>query len=533
MTEETLKEILKIEADSKGIWLSAVADNVSVPAITAFLRSKGIRKYDEQAVEEFAKQKYRMPQKIAERSDADEKDAVIAVKISKDSLSASVSVEAPFFTKPWPDKAAIEEALAQKNVVFGIDQNAIEKLLDLKLSDEEVVVAQGTPPQNGKSARIEELIDPDQKPDIDMDAQKIDHRARSFFTNVLQGQEIAVKHPATPGEDGTSVLGTPIKAVPGKDVPFPIGGGLNVSEDGLLLTAAIDGRLHKKDKKLSVLPELEVKGDVDFSIGNIDFTGSVKILGAVREGFRVVAAGNIMIKEMVEGAHVESANDIVIIGGVRGMNRGRIIAGGKVVAGFVDQAYVRSRADIEIKNSVFHSDVAAQYNVTVMGGQKSQIAGGKIQAGVAVICQTLGSEMGTKTEVIVGVPPEQAERRKELQAMIAQHNENIEKLEASLGFLKKQDLAGALDDGKRSIMVTATKSKFQLQSTLKAMTEELKEIDERLELTKSRGIVRVKGVCYPGVIITLRGFAYLVREAVKYASFVFDDGEIRLRSFDG
>ena len=365
-----------------------------------------------------------------------------------------------------------------------------------------------------------------------MDAQKIDYRARSFFVNVRQGQEIAVKHPATAGEDGTSVLGTTIKAVPGKDVAFPIGSGLNISEDGLLLTAAIDGRLQRKDKKLSILPELEVKGDVDFGIGNIDFTGSVKILGAVREGFRVVAAGNIEIKEMVEGAHVESANDIVIIGGVRGMNKGRIIAGGKVTAGFVDQAYIRSRADVEIKNSVFHSDVAAQNNVTVMGGQKSQIAGGKIQAGVAVVCQTLGSEMGTKTEVIVGVPPEQAERRKELQTLIAQHNDNIDKLEASLGFLKKQELAGALDEGKRAVMVTATKSKFQLQSTLKTMTNELKEIEERLELTKSKGIVRVKGICYPGVIITLRGFAYVVREPFKYSSFVFDGGEVRLKSFD-
>jgi uncharacterized protein (DUF342 family) len=525
-------EILKIEADSKGIWLSAVADNITLSAVSSFLRSKGVRKYDEKAVEEFAKQKNRMPQKIAERNDAEEKDALITVSIAKDSMSAFVSVEPPFFTKPWPGKMEIGGALAQKNVVFGIDKDAIEKLVNLKLADEPVVVAQGTPPQNGKNARIEELINPDQVPQADLDAQKIDHRARSFFINVQQGQEIAVKHPATQGEDGTSVLGTAIKAVPGKDVAFPVGSGLSVSEDGFHLTATIDGRIQRKDKKISILPELEVKGDVDFSVGNIDFTGSVKILGAVREGFRVVAGGDIEIKEMVEGAHVESLNNIVIIGGVRGMNKGHIIAGGKVVAGFVDQAYIRSRSDIEIKNSVFHSDVAAQYNVTVMGGQKSQIAGGKIQAGVAVICQTLGSEMGTKTEVIVGVPPEQAERRKELQTLIAQHSENIEKFEVSLAFLKKQELAGVLDEGKRAVMVTATKSKFQLQSTLKAMIDELKEIEARLELTKSKGIVRVKGTCHPGVIVTLRGFTHVVREPVKYASFVFEEGEVRLRSFD-
>jgi uncharacterized protein (DUF342 family) len=258
----------------------------------------------------------------------------------------------------------------------------------------------------------------------------------------------------------------------------------------------------------------------------------VKIAGAVREGFDVIASGNIDIKEMVEGAHVESASDVVIHGGVRGMGKGRIIAGGRIVAGFVDQAYMRSRADIEIKNSIFHSDVAAQHNVTVLGGQKSQIAGGRIQAGVEVACQTLGSEMGTKTEVVVGIPPEQAERRKELQTAIVQHKENIEKLEASLGYLKKQEMAGTLDDGKRAMMVSATKSKFQLQSALKAMTEELQGIEERLELTKSKGVVRVKGICYPGVIITIRGFSYVVKEPFKYSAFAYEGGEVRLKSFD-
>ncbi|MDR1622761.1 MAG: FapA family protein [Synergistaceae bacterium] len=524
--------MLKIEADSKGVWLSALTDDVTASGVNAFLRAKGVRKYDAKAVQEFVKQKNRTPQKIAERDDTEEKDAVIVVQLSKDSMSASVSVEPPFFTKPWPGKTEIEEALARRDVVFGIDEEAVEKLAALRLADEPVTAAQGTPPRNGKNAWIEELINPDRAPEIDLNVQKMDHRARSVFVNVQQGQEVAVKHPATEGENGKSVLGTVIEALPGKDTTFSIGSGLDVSEDGLHLFAAINGRLQRKDKKLSVAPELEVKGDVDFGVGNIDFTGSVKILGAVREGFQVVASGNIEIKEMVEGARVESAGDIIILGGVRGMNKGRIIAGGKVVAGFADQAYIRSRADIEIKNSVFHSDVAAQNNVTVMGGQKSQIAGGKIQAGVAVICHTLGSEMGTKTEVIVGVPPEQAERRKELQSMIAQHTENIDKLEASLGFLKKQELAGALDDGKRAVMVTATKSKFQLQSALKAMVDELKEIEDRLELIKSKGIVRVKDICHPGVIVTIRGMAYVVREPFKYSSFVFEGGEIRLKSFD-
>ena len=528
------EEMLKIEANSEGVWLSALSDDFTHSAVTLFLRNNGVRKYDGKAVEEFVKQKNRTPQKIARRDSIEENHAVIVVNLAKDNMTASVSVEPPFFTNPWPSEVDVLQSLERKNITFGIDRDAIKKLTDKKMASEQVVVAQGKPAVNGANARIELLIDPDITPEVDQDAEKIDHRTRSVFVNVRQGDKVAVKHPATEGENGMSVIGTVLKAVAGKDVSFPIAGGLNVSEDKLLLTAAIDGRLARKDNKLLVLPELEVKGNVDFGVGNIDFSGSVRILGAVREGFQVLAGGNIEIKEMVEGARVESAADITIAGGVRGMSKGRIIAGGNVTAGFADQAYIRSGGEIKIKNSVFHSDVAAQQTVIVMGGQKSQIAGGKIQAGVAVVCNTLGSEMGTKTEVIVGLPPEMAERRKELQILIVKNKDNLEKLEANLSFLKKQELAGALDDNKRSLMVTATKSKFQLQSALKSMQEEQQELESRLDLTRSKGVVRVKDICYPGVTVSIRGFTYAVKESFKFAAFVYDEseGEVRIRSFD-
>jgi len=83
-------------------------------------------------------------------------------------------------------------------------------------------------------------------------------------------------------------------------------------------------------------------------------------------------------------------------------------------------------------------------------------------------------------------------------------------------------------------MVTATKSKFQLQSALKSMEDELQDLESRLALGRSKGVVRVKDICYPGVTVTIRGFTYAVREAFKFAAFVFDEGEgeVRIRSFD-
>lgn len=524
--------LLKIEADEKGIWISALSDEISQASVKNFLRANGVRKYDEKAVQEFVKQKLRSPFKIAGRDAAEEKEAVITVQLAKDNMTAAVSIEPPFFTKNWPTLSDLEETLQKKNVVHGIDKEALKKIVDLKIIEEPVIVAHGYAAQNGENAWVELLMDPDNVPQADLNAQIIDHRNRSAFMNVLKGQEIAVKHPATLGTDGKTVIGSPVKAIPGKDASFGSGGGLEVSENGLLLTAAIDGRLSRKDGKLVILPELEVKGDVDFGTGNINFTGSVKIAGAVREGFHVFAAGNIEIKGTVEGAQVESLSDIIIGGGVRGMGKARIVAEGSISVGFVDQAVIQSNADIKVKDAVLHSTLSAQNAVIIMGGQKGQLAGGKVQAGMEVACQTLGSEMGTKTEVIVGVPPALAERRKEVSAQIAQHKNNLEKLEANLVFLKKQEQAGSLDDKKRAILMTATKTKFQLQSLLSSLNDEYKELEARLELGRAKGIVRVKEVCYPGVQISIRGAVYVVREVCKFSSFVYEDGEIKLRAYD-
>ena len=44
--------------------------------------------------------------------------------------------------------------------------------------------------------------------------------------------------------------------------------------------AALDGLLTKTEKgKINVFPVYEINGDVDYSIGNIDFVGTVVIRG--------------------------------------------------------------------------------------------------------------------------------------------------------------------------------------------------------------------------------------------------------------
>ncbi|MDO4785386.1 MAG: FapA family protein [Fretibacterium sp.] len=526
------EEILKLEADDRGVWISALKDGFSQAEALAFLRKNGVRKYDARLLEEFLREKSRTPFRIAPRDPLQEKEGRVLIRLARDNMYATATLEAPFFTKPWPTERDVRDALSQKGVVFGIDDSAIAALVADRPLDDSTVVAQGTPPRDGQHARIELLVDPERPPEVAED-ERVDHWSRSTLVSVLKGQEIAVKHPAVPGVDGTTVIGSPIRTAAVKDVSFPAGDGLETAEGNeLSLVAAVDGQLAWKNRKLTVVPEIEISGDVDFGVGSIDFTGTVRIKGAVREGFHVVSSGDIEINEMVEGARVESQSDIVIHGGVRGMSKGMIRAAGDVTLGFADQATIRSGGTVSVKNALLHSQVTAQRAVIVMGGPKAQIAGGRVEAGVEVSCQILGSEMGTRTEIVVGIPPEQLERRRLLQADVAQNNDNLTKLEANIVFLKKLEAAGQLDDQKRAMLLSATKMKFQIQAALKPMTEELKALEEGIESFRVKGVVRARDVCYPGVQISLRGVSYVVREACRFSSFVVENGSVVLKPFD-
>ena len=304
--------ILKLEANEQGVWISALKEEFSQSEALAFLRRNGVRKYDMKLLEEFLRSKSKNPFRIAPRDPLQEKDAQVVVRLSKDNMSATVDLEPPFFTKPWPSEKDVRDALAQKGVVFGIDAGAIADLIQNRRTDDSITVAKGTPPQEGRHARIELLLDPDRPPEVD-ENERVDHWSRSTLVNVLKGREVAVKHPAVPGVDGTTVIGSAVKAAAVKDVSFPAGSGLSPAEGNeLSLVASADGQLMWRDRKLVVVPELEIKGDVDFGVGSIDFTGAVKIGGAVREGFHVVSVGDIEIKETVEGAHVESQGNVVV-----------------------------------------------------------------------------------------------------------------------------------------------------------------------------------------------------------------------------
>ena len=77
-----------------------------------------------------------------------------------------------------------------------------------------------------------------------------------------------------------------------------------MSEDGNTYYAAIDGKVEYCNYDLRIVNVLDISGDVDLNIGNIDFNGDVNITGNVITGVTIRAMGSIYI-----GGYVEVCSD--------------------------------------------------------------------------------------------------------------------------------------------------------------------------------------------------------------------------------
>jgi uncharacterized protein (DUF342 family) len=515
-----------------GVFLVVAPDcTASAGKVVSALKERGVTDYDGGAVKLALENKQGAPVRVAAPHKEEKREADFRIKISEDALTCEIWLIPPSEGGAMPTPESVKGFMNAHGVVYGHDEAAVKEMLTAPLVKQWVVTAKGDAPENGRDAVIDYKIDLNVlKPRAIGD--KVDMKELGSVINVIQGQEIAEKHPPVQGRDGMSLMGKRIPAYNGKDKNLPSGRGLVISEDKRHLYAEVDGNVLIKGGKLSVNQVFEVKGDVDYSVGNIDFIGSVMIHGAVREGFEVNSGGDMLVDGVVEGAALKSEGNMTIKIGVRGTGKATLTARGDVSAGYIDQAKVRSGGNISVAEAILHSDIGARGEITAIGSKKGQIVGGTIRAGSEVLCEILGSEMGTRTEVVVGELPELAEERKRSEENLKQFAEQLDKFDANINYLKSLQQSGQLTEDKQEALARLTKAKFQIRAQHDATQRRLSELAGEMEKNRVSGRVRVKGACHPGVTVTIRGVRYIVRETLKFTKFVYEEGEVRIKSFD-
>ncbi len=425
--------------------------------------------------------------------------------------------------------------LRTHQVQYGIERDIISRIAS---HPEEYMfnrtpVAMGEQPVSGTDGYIEYAFklreEREQKP-LETEDGKVDYKELLNLNNVKKGQPIAKRMPPQPGKPGTSVTGEIIPFKPGKEAYFKVGKNVVLDAEQTSMYAAIDGLIATTDKgKINVFPVYEVNGDVDYSVGNIDFVGTVVIRGNVLTGFRVKAAGDIRVVGGVEGAELDADGSIEITSGIIGYNKGYVRAGRNVKSSFIQDGTVVAGEDVIVSQSIMHSNIRAGKNV-ICNGTKGLIVGGSIQAGERVTARTIGNSMSTMTSIEVGVQPELRNELTDLRGQTKQFKEALDKTEKALTLLNQLASTGQLTPDKVALRVKLNATQKSTQREQAAARERILEIEKTLEDTVKARVDIIKMV-YGGSKIVIGRYTRFIKDPAERVSFYYHDGDITMAPY--
>jgi len=458
------------------------------------------------------------------------------LQISEDGLSVRLYVHPPSQSGKMLTIETVEKMLTNSGITYGISQDAIAQALKDAIAGgmpiHNTVIAEGKAPEPGKNARIERKFQTEKMiGTIDRESGAIDYKERQTLQNVKTGQVLVVKVPPTEGKKGINVYGDIIPAGPGADEILAPGVNVDVSDDGLVLTSAIDGVIVlTHDNKVGVLKQFKAPNDVDYSTGNLSMDGDLDIKGWIRSGFHVQATGAIRVGGGIEGANVEAGADIFIKGGIIGSGEGKVHAGGNLTARFFENAQVHANGNIFISNDIVRSTVSADGRIIGTGG-KSRIRGGSVSAGKVIEMNEIGSPAGIITHVSVGVASEYRERFVDITKKSAEYRKS--KVEMNMLSVKYDKFS------KDKSMTGEVLRKLETlrEQRRKIVVEENRLVKERESLSKELSgtdgdpfAVKVKGVVYSGTTVFVSGYAFRVMDDIRgKVTFILDEEKLSVK----
>lgn len=372
----------------------------------------------------------------------------------------------------------LEALLKQAGVIRGIDHDALELLVALfdQSSDDinAFQVARGTPPEPGCDGEVEFLVHPTSSSaryDTDEDGN-IDYHELNLIANCVKDQHVATLHPPGSGNPGMDVLGKVLPTAMGKPDRLQLGKGVRIDDSGVKVYAESDGRLVLEGGALSLTDLYEVNGDVDYKVGNIDFIGSVVIKKGVQSGFNVRAKKGIKIFGNVESCILESEGDILIHGGIKGNDKGKVIINGKLTAKYLDHVEVESYGDVSVEREIVGSNVRTTQCVKIPNGA---IVSGSVVAFHGIEAKTVGTELGTITQISAGIDWTNDDKIEALEVKIAEIERKIDAVEEAVGPILNSNAAMLQFSDEEKDLVT------QLINELTLLRKELIPLNENHE----------------------------------------------------
>ncbi len=419
------------------------------------------------------------------------------VVMSPDGLAASLRVLTPSPTEEEPNFTAEQllSFISQAGIIHGIDQSMIIKLADHMTYNVDHTIARGTPAVQGQHGYYEYLFERDftTKPTIREDGSA-DFLSIKVMEVVHEGDLVVTYHPSIKGTPGISVKGKPIPVPAVRDLP-PLGGrGFHGDDEGINYYASIDGKITLQNNRVIISPVLEIEGDADMTVGNIDFRGDILIHGGVKHGVSIHATGTITVEGLVENCTISAGRDIYFKRGVKGGEHTNVYAEGSITGEFMEYTNLVCKGDLRA-DVLFNCNVNCESRVIVTAGRRSAIIGGKTIGVLGVYALSLGNDFGTITDVFVGMDQGRMMEFADVTSKVESLENNIRKIKKGVADFDKANIelgnVNYLEDPRRMQLV---RIKIQDEASVAQFRMRHKELQALFDVGKRATVKAYKRV---------------------------------------
>ena len=459
----------------------------------------------------------------------------LQIQLSKGEEKAYLNIIPPMEEDDPLTLEMIIRELKEKNILQGIKNKTIEKMIAEKIYYEPLIVASGKETVQGRDGFPELLFLPEKlRP---APGTKVNLREVPVLQKVQEGQELIRIETATMGEDGYTITGKLINSTPGKQYRIRPGRNTRYNPEGTHIIATKSGVVCINNDNISV-EKLKVIEKVDASTGHVRFDGIVSIRGNVSDRCSVEAV-RIDIGGSVGKARLRSIGEIRVSQGLKGAV---VQCGSTLLANNMTdtQASVGNHALID--EFVVNSKIYCGSTLEILSAN-GYVSGGVLQAGNLIRLPNVGAP-GTDEPNEDGEFPEKELPQTILDVGISLKNRKqfneLEKLaQESLHFLQDdlEQISTILEelqkigwDETKINTLTELESKANKNVSNAFSNLRKREVQDEINVLNKNtngGVVFITGKIPAGTAINVRRSRYNVLSRTTDKAYSFGDNGIQ------
>lgn len=420
----------------------------------------------------------------------------------------------------------IFDTLSKAGIVFGIKTNLLAGQLR---SGMEYLIAEGLPAVNGQDAEIKlyEIAPP--QPQL-IDSGNVNHYELNLINHVKEGDWLGERRDPTPGIPGKNVKGQEIPPIPGRNLPllYDRSSVKEIYENGVTtLVAKKNGAVYYRGDTIGVYDYLEIKGDIDYSTGNIDFDGYLSVKGTVEDNFSVSARQDVEILSEYGVGAAESITsregNIYIKGGIAGKNKAYLRCKKNLYVKFLSDITVECEGSVYVGFYCMNANVRAKQ--IIVESPRGRIIGGQMDAEIKVSAAEFGSKAETRTIVRVRGFDRNAYRA-QLDNVIAKLDENKLALTRIKQHLQVYSSSNQLTPEQKNQYENLKTQYANLKDIIRELEFEYKALNDYLK-TPGEGAVIAMSRIYPKVRIEIKGNTTEVLNEQVMVTYYARDNELK------